>query len=274
VASFDPAELELIRLAEEADLRPQVNPRAVVNWPRTPGNGKFERDIILPALLNRFFELSRPIADACREPGPNMRLGDAGRFFYLVEALERVGYDRVPEMLLVFLDEFGQLEQRSYDELYLWSIVELSRRNPEHIDAFWPMAVTLDLRFRSASWQRPAGSSPVDEPYRLIELVMYYYVPYTVRSEPTGEMRPVPFPIPEDLFIERYRERHGEEPEPDQMVLARPVMRRRYPSLLTCLHRVRRKLQADEDALLMDTLRELVRRRPAFGDAHGHLTRK
>lgn len=132
------SESEIIEQAERGELRPQFNPRSVVTWPLESGNGYFDAKAVTAALANRFFELARPIADAHREPGLNMRISDAGRFFYLVEALERLGYQGIESMLLVFLDEFSQLEQRSYDELYLWSIVELSRRNPQHIDTFWP----------------------------------------------------------------------------------------------------------------------------------------
>jgi hypothetical protein len=229
------SEAEILEQAERGDLRPQFNPRSVVTWPLESGNGHFDPKVIVPALANRFFELARPIADAHREPGLNMRISDAGRFFYLIEALERLGYQGVEGMLLVFLDEFSQLEQRSYDELYLWSIVELSRRNPDHIDTFWPMALTLDMRFRASPWERPADYSLVDLPYRMFELVMYYYAFQTI-----------------------YRAANG---------------RRRYPSLLSCLRRIRGKLSESEDDLLMETLRDLARheRRPAFGDAHGLL---
>src|SRR5262249_6031532 len=95
-------------------------------------------------LHNRFFELSRPIADAFHEPTLDMQVGDPARFFATVEALDRLGYNGVEQSLLVLLDEFAQLEQRSYDELYLWSITELSRRSGDHVEALWPMVLTLD----------------------------------------------------------------------------------------------------------------------------------
>lgn len=229
------SESEILEQAERGELRPQLNPRSVVTWPLEARNGHFDAKAVVAALANRFFELARPIADAHREPGLNMRIADAGRFFYLVEALERLGYQGVESMLLVFLDEFSQLEQRSYDELYLWSIVELSRRNPQHIETFWPMALTLDMRFRASSWQRPADLELVDLPYRMTELVMYYYALHTV-----------------------YRRSNG---------------RPRYDSLATCLRRILRKLSKSEAELMMETLRDLARhqRRPAFGDAHGLL---
>src|SRR5262245_10146826 len=105
--------------AERGDLRPQFNPNSVGNWQPLPG----ERGELEKALLDRFLELARPIADASRGAGPKARLQDAGRFFYLVEALKRLAPDRLQETLRVLLDEFSQLEERSYDELYLWAIV-------------------------------------------------------------------------------------------------------------------------------------------------------
>jgi hypothetical protein len=269
------SEAEILEQAERGDLRPQFNPRSVVTWPLESSNGHFDPKVIVPALVNRFFELARPIADAHREPGLNMRISDAGRFFYLIEALTRLGYQGVEGMLLVFLDEFSQLEQRSYDELYLWSIVELSRRNPDHIDTFWPMALTLDMRFRAEPWSRPAEYGLIDHPYRMIELVMYYYVLGTMEREPTDELRFVPRPIEVDLYVRSYRERHGTEPPDPFEFIQRPVMRRRYPSLARCLRRILWTVSDSERDLLMDTLRDMFRNtgRAAFSDARGTLFR-
>jgi hypothetical protein len=227
------SETEITQQAERGDLRPQFNPHAVITWPLHERNG-FDPDSVLRFLQNRFFELSRPIADACSEPGLDMRLGDAGRFFYLVETLQGMGHEGLDGMLRVFLDEFSQLEQRSYDELYLWCIVELSRRSAENVAMFWPMALTLDLRFRAKPWQRPADAALVDQPYRLTELVMYYYVLYTI---------------------------------------SQPTQRRRYPSLARCLRRVLPCLSDGEKRLLKETLEDLARqeKKPAFGDANGLL---
>lgn len=201
-------------------------------------------------LHNRFFELSRPIADAFHEPGLDMQVGNPDRFFATVQALDRLGYGGLEQSLLVLLDEFAQLEQRSYDELYLWSIIELSRRNGDQVETLWPMVLTLDLRFRAEPWQRPAEFSLLDRPYRMTELVMYFYVLATHEPEP------------DDLYLVE-----------DEAQAVPP--RRRYPPLATCLRRIRRQLSEEQTALMKNTLRELARteRHPAFGDAHGLLLR-
>lgn len=248
-------ESEIRQQAEHGDLRPQFNRHAVVTWDLARLNGSLGLDELQRILLNRFFELSRPIADACHEPGLNMRLGDACRFFYLIETLERCGCRQIEDTLLVFLDEFSQLEQRSYDELFLWSIVELSRRNPEHVERFWPMVLTLDLRFRAEPWQRPEDASLVDEPYRLFELLVYFFVVYTRTKAFTGESRMETnihgFPV----HVTDYR--------------------RRYPPLATYLRRFVKRLDGDQRTLLMDTIRPMSRqqRRPEIGDAFGVLLR-
>lgn len=245
---------EIRQQAERGDLRPQFNCHAVVTWDLAQLNGALSLDELQRILLNRFFELSRPIADACHEPGLQMRLGDAVRFFCLIEALERCGCRHIEESLLVFLDEFSQLEQRSYDELFLWSIVELSRRNPEHVERFWPMVLTLDLRFRSEPWQRPEGESLVDEPYRLFELLVYFFVVYTRGIVDTGNFRR--FENAEGWWEER-------------------IYRRRFPPLATYLRRFAKQLDSAQLALLMDTIRPMSRqeRRPEIGDAYGVLLR-
>jgi hypothetical protein len=242
-------ESEIRQQAEHGDLRPQFNRHAVTTWDLTRLNGSLGLDELQRILLNRFFELSRPIADACHEPGLNMRLSDAGRFFYLIETLEHCGCRQIEDTLLVFLDEFSQLEQRSYDELYLWSIVELSRRNPEHVERFWPMVLTLDLRFRADPWQRPEGEPLVDEPYRLFELLVCFFVVYTRALESSGRQR---------------------QESPYSL-----IYRRRYPPLATYLRRFVHQLDNDQRSLLMDTIRPMSRqqRRPEIGDAFGVLLR-
>jgi hypothetical protein len=201
-------------------------------------------------LLNRFFALARPIANAFHEPGLHMKLGDIQAFLDLIDALQGADYPRIDETLLVFLDEFGQLEQRSYDELYLWCIVYLSRANPEHVETFWPLVLTLDRRFRAEPWSRPNHGALTELPYRMIELVMFYYVEITLQPEPRTE------------------EEAAQRLE-DGVTASWP----RYPSLATCLRRIFRQLDEERVELLLDTLRELARqeRRPAFGDAHGLL---
>jgi hypothetical protein len=211
------------------------------------------RDEVTP-LLNHFFALSRPIADACREPGLDMQLSDPAHFLSIVDALEVLGYDGIEQTLLMFLDEFSQLEQRSYDELYLWSIVELSRRNLDYVDSFWPQALTLDLRFRAASWQRRTAAV-FEQPYRLTELVMFYYVVFTHDPEPDP-----------DLPMEGEGDAEGNGTPP----------RRGYPPLATCLGRIVSQLSEEQGGLLRESLRELARqeRHPAFGDALGLLCRR
>jgi hypothetical protein len=202
-------------------------------------------------LLGRFFEMSRPIADGFHEPGLDMQISDPARFFELVGRLEQLGYDGIEQTLLMLLDEFAQLEQRSYDELYLWSIVELSRRNGDHVEMLWPMVLTLDLRFRAEPWKRPREFTLLDRPYRFAELLMYFYVLATHAPEPEGEL---------DVLDE---------------VENHPPPQRQYPPLATCLRRIRRQLNEAQAALMLNTLRELARseRHPAFGDAHGLLLR-
>lgn len=205
----------------------------------------------LNRLLGRLFEMSRPIADGFHEPGLDMRLGDPARFFEIVCGLERLNYPNIEQSLLMLLDEFAQLEQRSYDELYLWSIVELSRRQGDHVEMLWPMVLTLDLRFRTEPWERPDEFTLLDRPYRLTELVMYFYVLAT----------------------------HETGPEPDEFGDVEPVPvpeRPRYPALATCLCRIRDQLNDEQRTLMVNTLRELAHneRHPAYGDALGLLLRR
>lgn len=192
-----------------------------------------------PLLLERFFALARPIANAATaSPGDDLRLQDAGRFFCLVNTLEELGSKRIEELLLTLLDEFAQLDERSYNELYLWSIVHLSRLDPRHVETFWPLVINLDLLQRSTPWQRPRTGSLVDLPYRLSECVWYYYVLHTLKRDTSSN----------------------------------PV----YPSLASCLLRTRKHLSADQNQLMEETLAELARQEPRayFNDAFGVLTRR
>jgi hypothetical protein len=225
---------EWLREAESGDLRPQVNPQAIVGRIGAIAADP-SRSPVVRALLQRFFTLARPIGDSSRGIRPELRLQDAGPFFYLVESLTRLGRSELEESLLILLDEFAQLEERSYDELYLWSIVHLSRTDPRHVDTFWPMAAALDLRFRSAAWQRPAAVSLVEAPYRLTELLFYYYYIYTLQ--------------------------HG------------PNRKRRTASLAMCVQRLVEHLSAEQRAFVRPTLRELAQteEQPAFSDASGLL---
>jgi hypothetical protein len=223
---------ELLRQAERGDLRPQVNPQAIIIQLGRVDQERL-RSPVVRALLQRFFELARPIGDASRGGGAELRLQDAGPFFYLVESLQRLGCSELEETLLILLDDFAQLEPRSYDELYLWSIVQLSRSNPVHVDRFWPMVLTLDMRYRSAPWQRPAAVSVAEQPYRLTELLSYYYFLYTV--EPKGV--------------------------------------RTTPLLADCVQRVWDRVSNDQREFLAQTLRDLAKseRRPEISDASGLL---
>jgi len=193
---------------------------------------------IEPFLIGKLCEYSRPIADAFHEPGPRMRLLDPGHFFNTVQVFEVYGRRRLEEALLMLLDEFSRLDQHSYNELYLWCIVQLSRMDAKQTAAFWPLAFDLDLRYRSPSWRRPIGVSLADQPYRLTELVFYYYVINTLQRSADGQ--------------------------------------RPYPSLGRCLLELDEHLSAEQRGLVIDTLSQLAQedRRPEFGDAVGLLLRR
>src|SRR5262249_11714772 len=109
----------------------------------------------------------------------------------------------------------------------------------------------LDLRYRSAAWRRPLGVKLVDQPYRLTELVFYYYVQ---RQEELDQQRGN-----EDEFI--LEETNGQRP---------------YPSLARCLAGLNDHLSSEQRQLMIDTLNQLSQeeRRPEYGDALGLLLRK
>jgi hypothetical protein len=220
--------LALVYQAEHGDLRPQVNPTSVLR--------ESPRDLraVERVLIDRLFQLSRPIACTPTAADGDLRLSDSGRFFYLVEALRRAGGDNLDETLLVILDDFLQLTERSYDELYLWSIVELSRRDPRHVEVFWPAAIALDQRFRNQPWERPANVLLHEQPYRLCELLFYYFVVSTVQLK---------------------------KKEPP------------LPSLGRCLRRIAPQLTPEQKQLVGDTLRQMERGdwRDVYGDAFGML---
>jgi hypothetical protein len=250
----DPRERDPGRVAREAergDLRPQFNPLAPL--------GESPKDLraVESVLLERFFRLSRPIADASRIPEqdildirldrkPAPRLSDAGCFFYLVETLRRAGSSQVEETLLVILDEFLQLSECSYDEIYLWSIVELSRRDTKYVERFWPAVIALDQRFRHEDWRRPFKSfftggrrylpngTRVDLPYRMCELLFYFYAIYTIHLK----KRPSP-----------------------------------PPSLGRCISMISGQLSGEQKQLVAQTLQQMdyVGGRALYGDAKGML---
>lgn len=219
--------------AESGDLRPQVNPQAIVRNVRAVDEQM--RSPVVRVLLQRFLALARPIGDASRGPRPDLRLQDAGPFFYLVETLARLDCSEMEATLLILLDDFAQMEPRSYDELYLWSLVQLCRTDPRHVDTFWPMVVALDVRYRSSEWKRPAGVPLNEQPYRLTELLLYYYLVYT-------------------------RQRGQER-------------RRLSESLAECVRRTARRLSPVHYDFLVQTLRELyrVQKHPDLSDACGLL---
>jgi hypothetical protein len=234
-----------IHEAERGDLRPQFNPGAAVTWQPLPG----EREQVEPVLFDRFLELSRPIADASAGAGPEARLQDAGRFFYLVEALRRLGCGRLEETLCVLLDEFAHLDERSYDELYLWCLVELSRTDSIHVDTYWPQVLALDARYRGEPWQRPERVHPVEQPYRMADLLFYYYVLYTLNRVPPRLLYRV-----------------------DVQANSVPGT----PTLGSHLKRLAPQLSAAQVAIARRALWELEAaepRRPAFGDARRLLPR-
>ncbi len=168
---------QALQEARHGDLRPQRNARAPAARARLPAGA----GALGSALLDRLFQLARPIANASGG-GAELALQDAGPFFYLIETLGRVGDPRREDILLVVLDEFAQLTERSYDELYLWCLVQLSRTDVRHVRSFWPQVLELDLRYRAAPWRRPAGTRVFQRPYRLTDLVFFYYVLYTLHG--------------------------------------------------------------------------------------------
>jgi hypothetical protein len=167
--------------AEHDDLRPQLTLGTAVSATQMTSDAA---KALTPILVDRFLQLKRPIADASASGGPHMRLQDAGSFFYLIETLKRVGYEDLEQTLCILLDEFAQLDERSYDELYLWCLVELSRTDPRHVDVYWPQVLALDRRYRGGNWYRPEGVHLVEQPYRLTELLFYFYLLYTLQSPP------------------------------------------------------------------------------------------
>ena len=193
---------------------------------------------IEPLLLDKLHLYARPIADARANSRADMRLQDPGTFFFTIETFERFDRQRTEETLRTVLDEFIGLDPSAYDELYLWSILHLSRMEPGHVAVFWPLAIALDLRYRSQPWERPPGIAMADQPYRLTELLFYFYVLYTLHREPGDGNR-------------------------------------RYPSLVSCLRRFVEELPDDAHGLVLEVLEGLARahRRPAFGDALGVLRR-
>jgi hypothetical protein len=197
-------------------------------------------------LTGRLFQLSRPIRDASRETGSDLRLQDAGPFFLIVEQLGRLNWQRLEETLLILLDEFSLLDHRSYDELYLWSIVHLSRSDIRHVSTFWPQVTALDLRYRSPAWSRSSRDAVADQPYRLTELVCYFYVLYTLQRRSTFQTS-----------------------EGDRLYT------RDYQSLGTCLRALSPTLSHAQSLLLCEVLRSLAKtdRRPDFGDALGMFVR-
>ncbi|GIW79426.1 MAG: hypothetical protein KatS3mg105_1233 [Gemmatales bacterium] len=225
--------------AEKGDLRPQFNPHASWFWRHLP---HYAREVE-PVLVDRFFQLARPIADGRTMTGSEARLSDVGHFFYLVEALQRIGYQRLTETLLVILDQFLELDENAYNELYLWSIVYLSRDDVTHVDRYWPAAVALDHRFRADDWQRPEGVSLAARPYRFTELLFYYYVICTIGG---GSRMP---------------------PDTSSSGSTQPKFR----SLGACLSRIRQQLSDDQKHLIRHVLAQLAQqqKRVAFRDALG-----
>jgi hypothetical protein len=232
-----------VREAQDGDLRPQVNPHAPANLLLLPENlAELE-----PVLIDRFLQLARPIGDASAGGGPELRLQDAGPFFYLIEALKRLHFPDLEQTLCILLDEFAALDERSYDELYLWCLVELARTDVRHVETYWPQVLTLDLHYRSALWTRPAGTHLVEQPYRLTDLVFWYYAIYTPR---------------------KYHYAYGARE-------AVVTLAESLPSLGSRLERIAVGLSDDQAELACRALRELAAVEPhrtVFSDALGLLT--
>lgn len=223
--------------AARGDLRPQFNTRSLLSCRELPA----DRAAFEAVLRQRFVEFSRPIADASVAVTADMRLREAGSFFYLVESLQRLGYAQLDDTLLMLLDEFLELEPSAYNELYLWSIVQLSRSHRRHVETFWPMAIALDQRYRCEPWTRPAGTAIVDQPYRFTELLFYFYALYTLHQDGIS----VPM-----LSLSTHK---------------------RYSSLGFCLMGVAPRLSLAQLDFVADVLTQLEQQegRVAFGDAHG-----
>src|SRR5262245_42707978 len=98
--------------ALHGDLRPQLTRGTVLDAPSLTAE---DAAALQPILIDRFLQLARPIANASVSDGPEMRLQDAGPFFYLVETLKRLGYDQLEQTLCIILDEFAELDERSYN---------------------------------------------------------------------------------------------------------------------------------------------------------------
>ncbi|MFN3730534.1 MAG: hypothetical protein ACK4XJ_12635 [Fimbriimonadaceae bacterium] len=163
------------------DFRPQVNPALLAAWRIAADQlSTFE-----PVLVDGLFRLARPIPDPrdpSRAPAP---LQDAGQFFYLFELLRRCHPEGWQDTVRVLLDDFCRLDEQAYQDVFLWGIVELSRFDVRHVEMFWPMVLDLDLTYRAAPWPRPAGVRLTEQPYRMLELLFYFYVLYT-RSRGAG----------------------------------------------------------------------------------------
>jgi hypothetical protein len=94
--------------------------------------------------------------------------------------------------------------------------------------------LTLDLRYRDGPWQRPPEVHPVEAPYRLTDLVFYFYVLYTLNVPPESGQPP----------LGSHLRRLAPALSADQLDLARRALRE---------------------------LRAVKPRRPAFSDALGML---
>jgi hypothetical protein len=194
-----------------------------------------------PVLTDRLLRLARPIADGSEGSGPHLRLQDSAQFFYAIEALKRLGDARLPETLCMILDPFTELQESAYDELYLWCLVELSRTDPRYVDTYWPLVLTLDLTRRPGPWRRPKGVQAYERPYRMSELLFYYYVINTLQM--------TAWPMPP---------------------------RHRFETLGSHLQRLRPHLDSGQLGAARSSLTELVaaQGRPAFGDALGLLNER
>lgn len=200
---------------------------------------------IEPEFLRLCYEYSRSIGDASRDTRPGLRLLSAGTFFEAAHMfVTNLDPARLEATLLLLLDDFSRLDEHSYNQMYLWCLVQLARMNPVHVGAFWPLVLDLDLRYRAEPWQRPDGVDIVDQPYRLTELVFYFYVINTLQRTAWEE--------------------------------GATQTQRPYASLASSLAAMQRHLSDAQWELMIDTLRELARtqRRPEFGDACGLLLRR
>src|SRR4051812_20578695 len=82
-------------------------------------------------------------------------------------------------MVGILPGEFSPFEEGADDELYLWCLVQLSRAGEQYVRRYWPDVLQLDANFRAGVRVRPPDTHLIDRPYRLTDLLLYYFALYT-----------------------------------------------------------------------------------------------